>query len=62
MELNWREIGDRVASNEQIVVVPAGKRMKIESSPAGVDVLNELTPTGKTRSYFIRVTVNEEAT
>lgn len=59
MNLDWREVGDRVASNEEVVAVPAGKTLKIESSPLGVEVLSEVTPVGKVRSYFIRVTITE---
>jgi len=59
MELAWREIGDRSASAEEVITVPAGKTMKIGSTPAGVQALDLETPTGKVRTYFVRVTVTE---
>ena len=61
MELNWREVGDRVASTEDNIIVPAGKTMKIETTPNGEEYFSYTVPEGKKCVFFIRVTVAEES-
>jgi len=57
--LNWREIGDKSASGDVTIDVPAGKTLRIESSPGGEEVFSYETPAGKVINYFIRITAIE---
>jgi len=43
----------------QSLVIVAGKRLTIETSPAGIEVLNATVPTGKVWSVNVRVAIQE---
>lgn len=45
---------------DQVVTLPAGKSIKIETSPQGEELLNAEVPAGKT--WTVRVTVHIEET
>ena len=40
-------------------VISAGKRLKIETSPQGVEILNTVVPSGKSWSVHVDVTIIE---
>ena len=45
--------------SQNSLIVPAGMSLKIETSPAGQNIFNEVTPVGKVRSYSITVSYAE---
>jgi len=55
MELSWTNIGDSCGTGEQIITVPPGKFLKIESTPDGEELLNNETPMEHSITYHIKV-------
>ena len=49
----------RSLSDSDVLVLPAGKRLLIETSPSGEEVLNEQVPVGKTWHVTVSVVVSE---
>lgn len=48
-----------VRSGDETVVMPAGKRLKIETLPLGVEILDVVVPAGKQWSARIIVELTE---
>jgi len=61
MTLDWNVVGSTSGSGEQIVEVPAGQALKIESGPGGVEILDEETPVGFKTVYHIKLVARREA-
>ncbi len=63
MDIDWREIGDRAGSAEQVITVPAGEYIQIRhgtlQNPT-VD-LQIQSGQGKKITYYVRVTAEESA-
>jgi len=61
MELTWTEIGSSGGTGEQLITIPAGKSLKIETSPNGEDILNDETPAGYSIIYHIKIIASKIA-
>lgn len=61
MDVAWMEIGSSSGSGEQMVAVPAGKSLKIETVPAGEEVLDVETPAGYLITYHIKIVASKKA-
>lgn len=61
MELITKEIEAfvRKYGEETDLVIPAGQRIRIETSPGGAEVLDETVPAGKQWTATISVSIDE---
>ncbi len=60
MELEDRnQSARRVKTGRQTLEITAGKTLKIETSPNGIDILNETVPEGKVWAITLNISVIE---
>lgn len=50
---------EKLHGEEADVVIPAGKRLRIETTPDGVEILDALVPSGKQWTATVSVSIDE---
>ncbi len=50
----------KLTAEDGNITVVAGQSLKIETTPGGVELLNDVCPTGKTWKVAISVSIDEE--
>ncbi len=52
-------VSEKIQAEEAGIVIPAGQSLKIETTPDGAEIANEVVPDGKKWTVTVSVSIDE---